>query len=229
VIAAARWHGLPLVFISSFTTLPRVEPPARAWDAAWRRSTYPYFAAKVAMEEAVLDAARHGLPALVINPAACLGPWEFREEGSSFVRLVLRRQLPMVMDQWLSVIDVRDVAEAIDRCLEREFFGKPLALAGHNVNLVELARQILELDGATGVAPLPLSPGFASLAAMWTSAAFSAFNQAVPDLWRAVPLVADAFPMNPSPEQLAIGLDLRPLVATLRDAVDFHRRLGGGR
>jgi nucleoside-diphosphate-sugar epimerase len=228
VIAAARRHSLRLVFLSSFTTLPRAQASARAWETAWRRSTYPYFAAKAAMEQMVLDAARRGLPVLVINPAACLGPWEYRNEGSSFVRLVLGRRLPMVMDQWLSVIDVRDVAETIDRCLEREFFGRPIALAGHNVNLVELARQILQLDGAPGLAPWPLNAGFASIAAFWTSAAFAAVNQETPDLWRAVPLIADAFPMDPSPEQIAIGLTLRPLVATLCDAVDFHQGIGRG-
>lgn len=228
VIAAARRHGLRLVFLSSFTTLPRAEPSARAWETAWRRSTYPYFAAKAAMEQIVLDAARHGLPALIINPAACLGPWEYRDESSSFVRLVLGRRLPIVMDQWLSVIDVRDVAESIDRCLEREIFGRPIALAGHNVNLVELARQILQLDGAPGLAPWPLNPAFASMAAFWVSAAFAAVNQEPPDLWSAVPLIADAFPMDPSPEQIAIGLTLRPLVATLRDAVHFFRGIGLG-
>lgn len=223
VLDAARVNQMRLVFISSFTTLPRAESPLAAMEASWRRATYPYFEAKAAMERAVLAAAGEGLPAVVVNPAACLGPWEFRAEGSSFVRLVMARRLPAVMDQVISIIDVRDVAEAIDRALKHKFFGRPIALAGHNVSMATLAQQISSLDGAGGVPPMPIDPRMASVAAFWTSAAYASFGQSAPDLWRAVPLVADGFPMQPSAEQIAMGLSLRPLSATLRDAIAFHR------
>lgn len=222
VLDAARSNRIPLVFISSFTTLPRPDSPLAAIEAAWRRSTYPYFEAKAAMERAVLTAAREGLPAAVVNPAACLGPWEFRAEGSSFVRLVMARQLPAVMDQVISVIDVRDVAEAIDRILQLKLFGHPISLAGHNLSMVTLARLITDICGADGAPPVPIDPRIAAMAAFWTSAAYAAFSQAAPDLWRAVPLVADGFPMQPSPEQIAMGLNLRPLTDTLHDAIAFH-------
>jgi nucleoside-diphosphate-sugar epimerase len=230
VIEAARRNRMRLVFISSYTTLPRSESPLEAMEGALRRSTYPYFAAKAAMEQSVLAAADQGLPAVVVNPAACLGPWEFRGEQSSLVRLVMGRKLPVVMDRMLSVIDVRDVAEAIDRALEREFFGRRIALAGHNMSLADLARQIARLDGdsgggAGGALPMAIDPRLASLAAFWNSAALAAFGQRSPDVLRAVPLAADGFPMRPSPEQIAMGLDLHPLSATLGDAIAFHRGL----
>jgi dihydroflavonol-4-reductase len=223
VLDAARRNRLRLVFISSFTTLPRRDSPLCAMESAWRRSVYPYFEAKAAMERAVTAAAREGLPAVIVNPAACLGPWEFRAEESSFVRLVLARRLPFVMDHALSVIDVRDVAEAIDRALALELFGSPIALAGHNVSLLEVARQIAALDGACGPAPAAVDSSVAAFTAFWSSTTFAAFNRSTPDLWRAVPLAADGFPMVPSPEQIAMGLNLRPLCDTLRDAIAFHR------
>jgi nucleoside-diphosphate-sugar epimerase len=223
VLDAVRANRMRLVFISSFTTLPRADSPLAAMEAACRRATYSYFEAKAAMERAVLAAAREGLPAVVVNPAACLGPWEFRAEGSSFVRLVMARRLPAVMDQVISIIDVRDVAEAIDRALRHKFFGRPIALAGHNVSMAALAGQIASLDGAGGAPPIPIDPRMASVAAFWTAAAYAAFSQSAPDLWRAVPLVADGFPMQPSAEQTAMGLSLRPLSDTLRDAIAFHR------
>lgn len=227
VLDAVRAHRMRLVFLSSFTTLPRSDSPLAAMEASWRRCAYPYFEAKAAMEQAVLAAARDGLPAIIVNPAACLGPWEFRPEASSFVRLVMARRLPGVMDQVISLIDVRDVAEAIDRALDHNFFGRPIPLAGHNLSLAALAAQIAALDGSPAPAPLPIDPRMASLAAFWTSAAFAAFNQSAPDVWRAVPLVADGFPMQPSSDQLAMGLRLRPLSDTLRDAIAFHRGFSG--
>jgi dihydroflavonol-4-reductase len=223
VVEAARWNGLRLAFISSFTTLPRRESVVAAMERRWRWSVFPYFEAKAEMEQAVVAAAREGLPAVIVNPAACLGPWEFRAENSSLVRLVLARRLPLMMDQTLSVIDVRDVAEAIEGALARELFGRPIALAGHNVTLVELARQILELDGAGGSAPVPINASMAVIAAFWTGASYAAWNQATPDPWRAVPLAADGFAMAPSPEQISLGLNLFSLRETLRDAVCFHR------
>jgi dihydroflavonol-4-reductase len=223
VVEAAKWNSLRLAFISSFTTLPRREAAPAAMESAWRRSVFPYFEAKVAMERVVVDAAREGLPALIVNPAACLGPWEFRAENSSLVRLVMARRLPLMMDQTLSVIDVRNVAAAIEAAIERELFGRPIALAGHNVTLVELARQILELDGTGGSAPLAVNASVASMAAFWTAVSYAAWNQATPDPWRAVPLAADGFAMDPSPEQISLGLKLFSLSETLRDAVCFHR------
>jgi len=225
VLAAARRNRLRLAFISSCTTLPRRESPLRAMESTWRRSAYPYFEVKSAMEQAVMRAAAQGVPAVIVNPAACLGPWEFRAEESSFVGLVLARRLPLVMDHTLSVIDVRDVAEAIGRALEREFFGRPIPLAGHDVNMVELARQILMLDGAGAAAPAALDSRLASLAAFWTSASLAAFNRTPPDALRATPLAADGFPMDPSPEQVAMGLSLHSLQDTLREAIAFHRNL----
>jgi dihydroflavonol-4-reductase len=223
VVEAARSNGLRLAFISSFTTLPRRETPLAAMESAWRRSVFPYFEAKVAMERVVVEAAHEGLPAVIVNPAACLGPWEFRAENSSLVRLVLARRLPLMMDRTLSVIDVRDVAAAIDAALEQRLFGRPIALAGNNVTLVELARQILELDGTGGSAPIAVNASVASMAAFWTAISYAAMNQATPDPWRAVPIAADGFAMDPSPEQISLGLKIFTLRETLRDAVFFHR------
>ena len=223
VVEAAGWNGFRLAFISSFTTLARRESAVAAMERKWRWSVFPYFEAKAAMERVVLAAAREGLPAVIVNPAACLGPWEFRAENSSLVRLVLARRLPLMMDQTLSVVDVRDVAEAIAEALARELFGRPIALAGHNVTLVELARQILELDGAGGHAPVACNASLAAMAAFWTAVSHAAWNQATPDPWRAVPLAADGFAMLPSPEQISLGLKLFSLRETLRDAVGFHR------
>jgi len=225
VLDAARRNRLRIAFISSCATLPLRESPLRAMERAWRRSAYPYFEAKAAMEQAVIRAAAQGLPAVIVNPAACLGPWEFRAENSSFVGLVLARRLPVVVDNTLSVIDVRDVAEAIGKALAREFLGRPIALAGHNVNMVELAQQILQMDGAGWAAPAAVDSRLASLAAFWTSVSLAAINRTPPDLWRATPLAADGFPMDPSPEQVAMGLALHSLSDTLRDAIAFHRKL----
>jgi dihydroflavonol-4-reductase len=223
VIHAARRHGLRLAYVSSCTTLPRQEPPPAAAAALWRRSLSPYFEAKAAMEQTVVAAARAGLPAVIVNPAAFLGPWEYREVEGSFVRLVLERRLPMVVDQPMCVIDVRDVADAIDRALSLELYGRPIPLAGHNAPLPDLVVLTARLAGMPCVRPLPLDGRAVSAAAFWTQAAFTAFGLAPPPALGFIPLIVDVLPMHHSREQLALGVTIRPLDDTLRDAIAFHR------
>ncbi|HEY1756706.1 MAG TPA: NAD-dependent epimerase/dehydratase family protein [Bryobacteraceae bacterium] len=223
VIDAARRHHLRLAYVSSCTTLPRREAPQGSAAAVWRRSISPYFEAKAAMERTVIAAAREGLPAVIVNPAAFLGPWEFRAVEGSFVRLVLERRLPMVIDQPMCVIDVRDVADAIDRALARELFGRPIPLAGHNIGLPQLAVLTARLAGLPSPPPLPLDGHAVSAAAFWAEAACKTFGIAPPPALGFIPLIADVLPMQPSPEQMDLGIRIRPLEETLRDSLAFHR------
>ena len=225
VVDAARRHRLRLAFVSSCATLSRHESPPAAAAALWRRSVSPYFEARAAMEQTVIAAASEGLPAVIVNPAAFLGPWEFQAGDRSIVRLVLARMLPVVADQTICVIDVRDVADAIDRAMSQEFFGRPIPLAGHNIALRDLVVRIARLAGMPPVPPLIVDGRAVSAAAFWTQAAFTAFGLATPASLGLIPLIPDLLPMQPSREQIAIGLTIRPLEETLRDSVAFHRGL----
>jgi dihydroflavonol-4-reductase len=226
VLDAARAHGMQLGFFSSFTTLPRHESPVRAREAAWRRSAYPYFEAKVTMERMMLESARGGMAVAVVNPAACLGPWEHRPDTSSLVPLVLSGRLPVVMNQMSNVIDVRDVAAGMELALLHECYGRPIPLAGHNLTPAELVGRIAAAGARRGAAPMAVPTLWASTAGLWAEMAYAAIGRPAPDEWRAVPLIGDNFPMARSAEQSAIGVTIRPLEETIRDAVAFHQTKG---
>jgi dihydroflavonol-4-reductase len=222
--AVAR-HGAQLAFISSFTTLPRSGSMISAVESEWRRRIYPYFRVKQLMEDMVLHAARSGLPAVVVNPSAFLGPWELGAERSSFVRLVLERELPAAMRHVINVIDVRDVAALIHAAVAARRYGVRIPLAGHNIAVDELARRIALIAGVN--APLLSTNARATAAAAyWLEAALALAGRAPPDAWRAAPLIAEAWPMEHSAEQRALGVRIRPLDDTLRDAVRWHRKHG---
>ncbi len=227
LLDAAATHGAKLAFISSFTTLPRPDPGLRDLESHWRRQAYPYFAVKEVMETMVLDAASTGLPAAIVNPTACLGPWEHRGASSTFVGLVVSQRLPFVMRQMINVIDVRDVARALLDAVDAERYGVPIALSGHDIALDELARRLSELAGVR--APVPADSRLAALFAFWTESALALAGRDAPDVLRAVPLIAECRAMGPGSEQLALGVAVRPLEDTLRDAVQWHRSLGCGR
>jgi dihydroflavonol-4-reductase len=219
--AVAR-HGAQLAFISSFTTLPRVGNITTAFEAEWRRRVYPYFRVKQLMEDMVLHAARDGLRAVVVNPSAFLGPWELGAGRSSFVGMVMKRELPVTMRHVINVIDVRDVAALIHSAVAAECYGVRIPLAGHNVAVDELARRIASIAGVQ--APLlSANPRATVVAAYWVETALALTGRSASDAWRAAPLIADAWPMEHSAEQRALDVRIRPLDDTLRDAVHWHR------
>lgn len=223
VIDAARRNRMRLAYVSSCTTLPRCESEAKAAGAVWRRSVSPYFEAKAAMEHAVMRAAREGLPAVVVNPATFLGPWEFRPVEGSFVRLVLERRFPMVLDEVTCVIDVREVAEAIDQALSRGLYGCPIPLAGHNIAWPDLVLRTAQVAGMPWEPVLPLPADAVAAWTFWMQTACARLGFMPPTALNFVPLIADTLPMQRSPEQAALGVTIRPLEESLRDSIAFHR------
>lgn len=219
LLEAVQRERARLVFISSCTTLPR---PRADSSSALHRSLYPYFEVKAGMEHMVQRAAADGLPAVIVNPSACLGPWDRRHAEASLVHQALNGSLPAVARDVINVLDVRDLAAAILGALEQRMYARPIAITGHNVPLSELVERICELGGA----PVPLwqvDARAASLFALWAEAALACAGREIPMQLHAAPLIADALPMAISREQLALGIQPRPLGETLRDAVAWQR------
>ena len=219
LLEAVQRERARLVFISAFTTLPRPEADT---SAALRRTLYPYFEVKAGMERMVQRAAAAGLPAVIVNPSACLGPWDRRHSEASLVHQALSGSLPAVARDVINVVDVRDLAAAVLRALEQQLYARPIAITGHNLPLSELVERICELGGA----PAPLwqvDARTVSMFALWAEAALACANREIPMQLHAAPLIADALPMEISREQLALGIEPRPLGDTLRDAVAWQR------
>ena len=220
-------EGAALGHVSSYTTLPRPESEGTlvAFEARVRRRAHPYFAVKATMEAMVLDAARGGLRAAVVNPTACLGPWDRRPRTQCVVPLLVTGQLPVMMDRTINVIDVRDVAIALRAALEKRRFGLPLPLAGHDCRTDVLATLVCTLAGAS--APrLRLPTRWLVAGALCAEAGWALLGRPSPLPAIAPLLVLDAYPMPPGAEQRALGVIPRPLEETLRDAIGWYRDIG---
>ncbi|MCB9915476.1 MAG: NAD-dependent epimerase/dehydratase family protein [Planctomycetes bacterium] len=89
-------------------------------------------------EERALAAAARGLPVVVVNPAALLGPRLDRPGPSGLVAAHLSGRLRWTPPGGLSVTDVRDAADAIVAALRRGRPGERYVLAGHNLGYAEL-------------------------------------------------------------------------------------------
>ncbi len=220
---AARRHGATLAFVSSFTTLPRADERGLApFEARLRRAAHPYFALKAMMESLVLDASARGLRALVVNPASCLGPWDSKPDATSLVGNILTGRFAFtVSDRVVNVLDVRDLAACVRVAIDRGPFGEALPLAGHDVRFGELTVRIAR---AAGVAPpvFQVPSRFGTLASLSIETAWAFAGAASPMPTLGGMLIADNLPMRPSAAQRALGVALRPLDDSVRDAVAWR-------
>jgi dihydroflavonol-4-reductase len=227
LLEAVARAGAVLAHVSSYTALPRPagEGVLAALETRARRRLHPYFAVKATMQAQVLQAAAQGLQAVVLNPSACMGPWDRRPRELCVVPLLATGQVPVMVNQVLNVIDVRDVARAARLAVLQRRFGEPLALAGHNTRTDSLAAWVCQL--AAMAPPRRQLPGRVAAGAMWwTEAGWALLGRASPVPALGSLLVLDGYAMQPGAAQLAMGVLPRPLADTLSAALAWYRQLG---
>lgn len=157
LLAAARRASVErLVFTSTLTTVGFPRDPSRLADETCLFSTpytnNPYLMSKVAMENAVLDAARDGLPAVVVNPTAFFGPYDSKPTSGTQILMIAKRLMPAYIQAPVNVIDVRDVAVGMIRAAERGRIGERYILGNWNTTQKELNVLIARVAGV--MAPL---------------------------------------------------------------------------
>jgi len=213
--------GVPLVYVSSFSTLPRTGAARRGIEARWRQARNVYFQAKAVMERPLLDGGRRGLPIAIVNPTGVFGPWETCPPEESVVATVLAGRLPVAMRHVVNVIDIRDLAAAIRSMIEVERYGAQTPMSGHDIMMDELVHRIADLGDVAR--PVAIDPGFAVAAGIWLEGVFALMGRHAPTGVCAAPVVADGWPMGTSAHIRALGVEPRPLEETLADAVRWRR------
>jgi len=148
-----------LVFASTLTTIGFPADGGPATEACPFRSLFPnnpYLMAKAAMEDLVLDAARIGLPAVVVNPTAFFGPYDSKPTSGTQILMIARRLMPLYIAGKANVIDVRDVAVGMVRAAERGRPGERYILGNWNTTQRELNTLIARVAGVMApLAPVP--------------------------------------------------------------------------
>ena len=108
-----------------------------------------YKKSKYLGEREALAAARNGLPVVVVNPAAPIGPWDVKPTPTGGIVLdFLRKKLPFYIRTGLNVIDVEDVAVGHALAMEKGVPGQRYILGHRNMTLLEV---LLTLESITGV------------------------------------------------------------------------------
>jgi dihydroflavonol-4-reductase len=127
-------------------------------DAVCEHRLNPYDTAKIKSENLLLDYARRGGNAIVLNPAVLLGPAAIPTAKASTPFLVLgacRGECPLFVESQLSFCDVRDVAVAHVTALTRGGSGERYILAGHNLTWSEFYLRLAKFAGVKRPARIP--------------------------------------------------------------------------
>lgn len=126
--------------------------------------------------------AKHGLPLVIIYPAAVIGPGDTRATGRYF-RMLLNNKLPfrVFSESNLSFVYVGDVAEAINQALhKKESIGQRYIIAAETLSIKEISKIAVQLIRTK--LPLFSLPDFIVLSASWVlTAVANIFKR--PPIW----------------------------------------------
>jgi dihydroflavonol-4-reductase len=114
-----------------------------------------YNRTKAISEQLVSRAAEEGMDALIINPTAVTGPYDFRPSllGQAIIA-VYKNRLPALVPGGYNWVDVRDVSRGTISAIEKGKKGERYLLSGHWKSLEELARTINRLKNQESIPPM---------------------------------------------------------------------------
>ncbi|MQG33623.1 MAG: NAD-dependent epimerase/dehydratase family protein [SAR202 cluster bacterium] len=107
-----------------------------------------YKSSKFEAERRALAMAAEGLPVVVVNPTAPVGPWDVKPTPTGRIILdFLRRKVPAYLKTGINVVDVADVVEGHILALEKGQIGERYILGNRNMGLKEIFDTLSSITG----------------------------------------------------------------------------------
>ena len=107
-----------------------------------------YKRSKLQAEEKVLALAADGMPVVVVNPTAPVGPWDVKPTPTGKMILdFLRRRVPAYLKTGMNLVDVADVVDGHILALEKGNPGERYILGNRNLSLKEIFEILSSLTG----------------------------------------------------------------------------------
>lgn len=126
-----------------------------------------YKQSKWEAEQLALEYAQQGLPVVIVNPSAPVGPRDIKPTPTGkVIQDFLNGHLPAYMDTGLNLIDVRDCAQGHLLAEEKGRVGERYILGNRNMPLKEILDTLEKLTGIK--APSIQLPYWVAYAAGWT-------------------------------------------------------------
>lgn len=192
-------------------TRPLVESPKSA----------PYDLSKASGERLVRQAAGAGLDAVIINPTAVIGPYDYRPShfGQALIMMAEGR-IPVLLEGGFDWVDARDVAEGAIKAEQTAPAGSNYLLSGTWLSVREIATIVSQIAGRKPpalVCPVPVAGACAPVVtaiSRWTG---------VRPLFTSISLKALAGNRNINHAKATreLGYEPRPIKETLSDTINW--------
>jgi dihydroflavonol-4-reductase len=218
-----------VVYTSSVATLaasPDGTPVDETHPLTLAKAVGHYKRGKILAEQQAMRLCEQGLPLVVVQPAAPVGPWDVKPTPTGKIVVdFLRGKLPAYLDTGLNVIDVRDVAQGHLLAARHGRIGERYILGHRNLSLRAILEQLAAVSGLR--APRFRLPYGVALAAGYLSEGWATLMRRPP----AVPLVGvrlARYPMYFTAQKAVreLGLPQSPIQEALRCAVQWFRDYG---
>lgn len=188
-------------------------------------STILYEDSKAEAERRVLAAVSKGLNALVLNPTAIIGPYDYQPSylGQALIKMY-QNKLPMLVQGGYDFIDVRDVVDAAVNAADKGNPGNQYILSGQWLSLKDLALKIEQVTGNR--TPKMVAPPFVAHIGLPFIRLWSAITGTHP-LYTAESLEILKYSSNKISNAKArevLGLNPRPIEASLSDIFDWFQQ-----
>jgi dihydroflavonol-4-reductase len=220
-----------IVYTSSVATLgldPTGRPADETTPSRLEDMIGHYKRSKFLAEEAVHELIdREGLPAVIVNPSAPIGPGDVRPTPTGRVVIeAARGRIPAYLDTGLNVVHVDDVAAGHLLAYERGKVGERYILGGQNLSLGEILALIAGLVGRRPPrlrlpADLVLPIAHLSEAIAWLRGAGEPLLTV-----DGVRMARKRMHYCSAKAAAELGYRSRPAEDAVRDAIDWYRRNG---
>ncbi len=185
-----------------------------------------YKRSKILAEQAALAFCAQGLPVVIVNPTAPIGPWDIKPTPTGKIIVdFLQRKMPGYMETGLNLVDVRDVARGHLLAAQHGKVGERYILGCQNMSLRDILLLASEISGIP--APRWRVPYRLALALGYACAGLTYLTGKPP----LVPLDGVRMarrPMYFSAQKAVqeLGLPQSPLDEAMRQAVEWFREYG---
>lgn len=219
-----------VVYTSSVATLlpdAAARPVDETAEAPLTAMTGHYKGSKWLAERLVLDMVRErGLPAVVVNPSAPVGPGDRKPTPTG--RMVLDAasgKIPVYVSTGLNIVHVGDVAEGHVQALERGRAGERYILGSENLSLKTIVDTVAEIAGRKG--PRLRVPHNAILPVAYAAEAWARITGQEPAVTvDGIRLAKKHMYFSSDKARRELGYAPRPAVEALRHAVEWYREHG---
>lgn len=180
-----------------------------------------YFKSKILAEEAVLQFVKtHDLPVFLILPGWMMGPGDSAPTDSGQIVLdLLHGEMPAILDGGTSIVDVRDVAQAMLNVVENGRNGERYIVGGTAHSLTDIANTVAKLTGAAVPRHIPYP---VALTVAWASETMARLRGTDTVMTRNGVRTIHAFlTVNSAKAQRELAIVFRPLRETIADEIQW--------